>query len=171
MKNTERSKSSMKQDLVCTRVFDAPVERVWQAWSDPEHVKRWWGPEGFSCPVARMDFREGGRSLVCMRAPKEFGGQDLYSTWTYTKIVPAREIEYLHHFADRDGNRVTPVTLGLPPDMPEEVRNAVTFKAVGNNETEITVTEFDWHAGQMMEMSRMGMEQCLDKMAASLAGI
>ena len=60
------------------------------------------------CPVAKMEFREGGTSLVCMRAPKEFGGQDMYSTWTYTKIVPMREIEYLHHFADKDGNRVDP---------------------------------------------------------------
>jgi hypothetical protein len=78
--------------------------------------------------------RQGGRSLVCMRAPKEFGGQEMYSTWTYTKIVPMREIEYLHHFADKDGNRVDPVTLGLPPDMPEEVRNVVTFKAVGDHQ-------------------------------------
>ena len=167
MKNTERLKSSKKQDLVFTRVFDAPVERVWMAWSDPEHVKRWWGPKGFTCPVARMNFREGGRSVVCMRAPKEFGGQDMYSTWTYTKIVPMREIDYLHHFADKAGNRVAPVTLGLPLDMPEEVRNVVTFKAVGDTKTEITVTEFDWQVGQMMEMSKMGMEQCLDKMAAS----
>ena len=132
MKNTERSKSSMKQDLGWTL---ASLTRLSSECGRPgaiqTDVKRWWGPEGFSCPVARMDFREGGRSLVCMWSRKEFGGQDLYSTWTYTKIVPAREIDYLHHFADRDGNRVTPVTLGLPPDMPEEVRNAVTFKAVG----------------------------------------
>ena len=119
-------------------------------------------PDGFS----------GGGQVASLHAgAKEIRRPGPVQPWTYTKIVPAREIEYLHHFADRDGNRVTPVTLGLPPDMPEEVRNAVTFKAVGNNETEITVTEFDWHAGQMMEMSRMGMEQCLDKMAASLAEI
>jgi len=82
--------------------------------------------------------------------------------------VPLREIEYLHHFADKDGNRIAPATMGLPPDMPEEVRNLVTFKFVGGNKTELTVTEYDWPAGQMMEMSRQGMEQCLDKMAASL---
>jgi hypothetical protein len=83
--------STGKRDLVFTRVFDAPVEQVWKAWTDPEQVKRWWGPDGFSCPFARIDFREGGISLVCMRAPKEFmGGQDMYSTWTYTKIVPLR---------------------------------------------------------------------------------
>jgi uncharacterized protein YndB with AHSA1/START domain len=170
MKNTEASKGSKKQDLVLIRVFDAPVERVWKAWSDPEDVKRWWGPEGFTCPVAKMDFREGGKSLVCMRAPKEFhGDQDMYSTWTYTKILPMQKIEWLHHFADKEGNRVAPVAQGLPPNMPEEVRNVVTFKAVGDAKTEITVTEFDWPVGEMMEMSKMGMEQCLDKMAASFA--
>jgi uncharacterized protein YndB with AHSA1/START domain len=159
-----------KHNLVFTRIFDAPIEQAWNAWTDASMVKKWWGPESFTCPVAKMDVREGGRSLVCMRAPKDFGGQDMYSTWTYTRIVPMREIEYLHHFADKDGNRVDPQVQGLPPDMPSEVRNLVTFKAAGDNKTEITVTEFDWPAGQMMEMSKMGMEQCLDKMAASLAG-
>jgi uncharacterized protein YndB with AHSA1/START domain len=157
------------QDLIFTRVFDAPVEQVWKAWSDGEQVMRWWGPNFFTSPLAKMDFREGGISLVCMRAPKEFGGQDNYNTWTYRKIVPMQQIEWLNHFADENGNRVDPTALGLPPDMPEEVRNLVTFKDLGNNRTELTVTEYDWPVGQMMEMSRMGMEQCLDKMAALLA--
>jgi uncharacterized protein YndB with AHSA1/START domain len=169
MTNNKRLESSKKQDLVFTRVFNAPIALVWKAWVDPEMVKQWWGPDRFTCPSARIDFREGETSLVCMRAPKEFGGQDMYSTWTYTKIVPLRAIEYLHHFADKAGNRVAPATLGLPPDMPEEVRNAVTFKAVGDNKTKIAVTEYDWPVGQVMEMSKMGMEQCLDKMATSLA--
>jgi Activator of Hsp90 ATPase homolog 1-like protein len=104
-----------------------------------------------------------------MRAPKEFGGQDMYNTWTYTKIVPMREIEYLLHFADKDGNRIDPLTMGLPPDMPQEVRNLITFKDLADDKTELTVTEYDWTVGPMMEMSKMGMEQCLDKMAASFA--
>ena len=163
------AKPIQKRDLIFTRVFHAPVEQVWKAWTDAERVQKWWGPQGFSCPVAKMDVREGGRSLVCMRAPKNFGGQDMYSTWTYTKIVPLREIEYLHHFADIEGNQVDPAQQGLPPEMPAEVRNRVSFKAVGDDKTEITVTEFDWPVGQMMEMSKTGMEQCLDKMAASMS--
>jgi uncharacterized protein YndB with AHSA1/START domain len=163
------TKAVQKRNLVFTRVFDAPVEQIWKAWTDSEMVKKWWGPEGFTCPVARMDVREGGTSLVCMRAPKEFGGQDMFSTWTYTKIVPMREIEYLHHFADKDGNRVDPAQQGLPPEMPKDVRNLVTFKAVNDSKTKIAVTEYDWPVGRMMEMSKTGMEQCLDKMAASLA--
>jgi hypothetical protein len=88
-------------------------------------------------------------------------GQDMYSTWIYTLIVPLDEIEYLHHFADKDGRCVNPQQQGLPPDMPSEVRNLVTLKAAGDNKTAMTVTEFDWPEGELMEMSKMGMEQCL----------
>ena len=76
-----------RRNLVFTRVFDAPVDRVWKVWTDPEQVKCWWGPDGFSCPFARINFREGGISLVCMRAPKEFmGAQE-----TYTAPGPTRK--------------------------------------------------------------------------------
>lgn len=68
---------SKKRDLVISRVLNAPVEQVWKTRSDPGYVMQWWGPEGFASPVAKMDFREGGISLVCMSSP-EYG--DLYST-------------------------------------------------------------------------------------------
>ena len=58
-----------KKDLVITRVFDAPLEQVWKAWSSAGDVMRWWGPTGFSCPLAEIDFREGGTSLLAMRPP------------------------------------------------------------------------------------------------------
>jgi len=159
------------RNLIITRVFDAPLALVWKAWSDPDHIKQWWGPKYFSCPSADIDFREGGRSLVCMRAPAEFGGQDMYSTWTYTKIVPMERIEYIHNLADPEGNNVDPVQMGLPADFPQGQLQVITFKAVGDNRTELTVTEHGWREGQMMEMSKMGMEQCLDKMAAIFASL
>lgn len=156
----------MTRDLVVTRTFDAPTELVWKAWTDPEHVKQWWGPKGFTSPVARMDVREGGTSLVCMRSPD---GHDLYNTWAYRKIVPMKLIEFIMDWADEDGNRIDPVTIGLPPDMPRDVRQAVTFKGVGDNKTELTVTEFGYTSDQMFDLSKAGLEQCLDKMAASFA--
>ena len=76
---------STEHNVVVTRVLDAPVEPVWRAWSESEQVMRWWGPTGFTCPVARMDVREGGTSLVCMRSPD---GHDIYNTWTYERVVP-----------------------------------------------------------------------------------
>ncbi len=158
-----------KRDLVVVRVFGVPLERVWRAWSEPELVMRWWGPTGFTCPLARMDFREGGTSLVCMRAPKALGGQDFYNTWSYEKIVPMERIAYVVRFADRHGNSVDPAEQGLPPDMPKDVRHEVIFADLGNGRTKVTVTEYGWTVGPLMEMSRLGQEQCLDKMAAALA--
>jgi len=161
--------ANARHDLVISRVFDAPLALVWRAWTDPDHVMQWWGPDHFTCPSAEIDFREGGAALLCMRAPKEFGGQDFYSTWTYTKIVPMTRIEYNHSLADKDGKPVDPVQVGMPADFPQNQRHVVIFKASGANRTELTVTEYGWPVGHMMELSQMGMEQCLAKMAAIFA--
>ena len=162
--------TAQQKDFAITRIFDAPVDLVWQAWTVSDHVMKWWGPIGFTCPVAKMDVRVGGKSLVCMRAPKEFqGGMDLYSTWTYTRIEPRRLIDYLHHFSDKDGNQIDPATLGLPTDMPQEIRNVITFKDLGNGKTELTCAEYGYVSDQQLELSKLGLEQCLDKMGASFA--
>ena len=162
---TDITKNVKKKDLIVTRVFDAPVDLVWKAWTDPEQVMRWWGPESFTSPVARIDFREGGTSLVCMRSPE---GQDFYNIWEYRKIVPMELIEFIQNFADKDGKKADPAAHGLPTDFPQDVRTTVTFKAKGDNKTEMTVTEYGYMSDQMFDLSRAGLEQCLDKMAESL---
>lgn len=161
---------STTKDLTITRVMNAPVEKVWNAWNESEQVMRWWGPTGFTCPVAEMNVHVGGVSLVCMRAPKEWGGQDMYNTWTYTVVEPTQLLEYTVHFSDKDGNPVDPATQNLPPGMPGEVPHVVTFKALDDNTTEVTITEYGYTSDQMVELSRAGMNQCFDKMAAMFAG-
>jgi uncharacterized protein YndB with AHSA1/START domain len=158
-----------KRDLVITRVFDAPLEMVWKAWSDPEYVMRWWGPTGFTACECKIDFREGGKFVFCMRAPKEFqGGRAFYSAGVYKKIVPLKLIEFTQGLSDKDGNSIDPATLGMPADFPKEIPSALAFKAVGNK-TELTATEYGWPVGQMRDMSEAGLNQCLDKLAALLA--
>ena len=68
-----------KKALSITRIFDAPRELVWKAWTNPEMFRKWWGPKGFTCPVSRIDFRVGGKYLSCMRGPD---GKDYWSTNT-----------------------------------------------------------------------------------------
>src|SRR6185503_10606312 len=157
------------RDLVITRVFDAPVERVWKAWTDPNYVMRWWGHTGFTSPSCKIDFREGGKFLFHMRAPKDFqGGQDFYTSGVYKKIVRNKLIEFSQGLSDKDGNRVDPVKMGMPPDFPKEIPSALAFKAVGNK-TELTAAEYGWTIGQMRDMSEAGLSQCLDKLAEALA--
>lgn len=162
---TDTTNNIKKKDLAVTRVFNAPVELVWNAWTDPEKVMRWWGPDGFTSPFARIDFREGGMSLVCMRSPD---GRDFYNTWEYRKIVPMELIEFIQNFADKDGGKVDPVAYGLPLDFPRDVRSTVTFKVVSGNKTEMTVTEYGYTVDRYLDLSKAGLEQCLDKMAESL---
>ncbi|HKY55683.1 MAG TPA: SRPBCC domain-containing protein [Anaerolineales bacterium] len=158
-----------KRNVVVNRVIEAPIDQVWKAWSDSNFVMQWWGPTGFTCPLAEMDFREGGTSLVCMRAPKEFGGQDMYNTWTYQKIVPRERIEFIQHFADKHGNHIDPADMGIPPGVPYEVPHVIAFKALNNTQTELTVTEFGYASDQAHDISKLGMEQCIDKMAMIFA--
>jgi uncharacterized protein YndB with AHSA1/START domain len=156
-----------KQDLIITRVFDAPVQEVWNAWSDAEYVKQWWGPHGFTCPLAQIDFREGGTSLVCMSSP-QFG--EHYSTWHYREIVPLERIDFISNLTDKNGQVIDPASVGMPPDFQQDLRTTVVFQPLGQTKTEITITEYGWPVGQMREMSKLGMEQCLEKMAATFAG-
>ena len=164
----EQSGTTDAKTMTLTRTFDAPVAEVWKHWSDSDKVMKWWGPTGFTSPLAKMDFREGGVSLICMRAPKEFGGFDMYNTWAYKKIVPNERIEFTLNFSDKDGNKLDPAQMGLPAGIPKEVPHVITFKALGENKTEMTVVESGYTTDHAVETSKAGMEQCLDKMAASL---
>lgn len=158
---------SGKQDLVITRVFDAPLEAVWKAWTDPEFVMKWWGPTGFTSPSCKIDFREDGRFIFHMRAPKEMNNADFYTAGVYKKIAPAELIEFTQGLSDKDGNKINPATMGMPADFPEEIPSILAFKRVGEK-TELTAIEYGWTLGQMREMSKLGLEQCLDKLAESL---
>jgi uncharacterized protein YndB with AHSA1/START domain len=149
-------------DVIVTGRFAAPRERVWKAWSDPDDVMRWWGPQSFTSPTCRMDFSEGGTTLVCMRSDQ---GWELYNTWTYGSIVPIERIEFVQGFADTDGNAVSPAELGLPPAIPENVPHEVTLTAIDDATTELTVHEFGYPNSEIAAVSRQGMEECLDKMA------
>ena len=149
-------------DLSVTRLLDAPPEQAWLAWSDGDHVRRWWGPVGFTSPSAEMDFRVGGTSLVCMRAPAEYGGQDMYNSWTYREITPPERIEFVLDFVDADGKPLDEAS--IPPGVPREVRHVVTLRPADSGRTELTVSEFGYGTAEARDISLAGLEQCLDKM-------
>jgi uncharacterized protein YndB with AHSA1/START domain len=156
-------------DMVLNRTFDAPVSEVWKAWTEGDYVREWWGPTGFTAPVAEMDVREGGTSLVAMRAPDAMGGFEQFNTWSYQKIVPEERLEFVNHFTDREGSPIDPATVGMPPGIPMQVPHVLTFDSLPNGGTAFTVTEHGYTSPEVVELSRAGMDQCLDKLAALLA--
>lgn len=160
------AKAEGKYDLSVTRVFDATVERLWAAWTLSEEVKKWWAPAGFTIPVVDMDFRENGRSVVCMRSPDN---PDLCMTWTYRKIVLNESIEFVVGWSDRQGEPVDPRTMGLPPDIPTEVPHLITFKDLSDGRAEMTVNEYGYRSEQTVEVSKAGLEQVLENLAEAVA--
>src|SRR5438093_3612694 len=81
---------SAERELVITRVFDAPPHLVFKAWTEPERLVRWWGPQGFTTPSCTMDVRPGGAFSFCMRSPE---GIDHWLQVVYREIVdPARPV-------------------------------------------------------------------------------
>ncbi len=165
---TDTTGTLKQEDLVVTRIIDAPVELVWKAWTEPQHVMRWWGPKYYTSPSCQIDLREGGKYLFCMRAPQDQGGQDMYTTGVYTKIVPLERLEFTQSLSDKDGNKIDPAAVGMPPDFPQELHTVLTFRRVRDDMTELTITEYGWTAGQMYVYSLAGMHQCVDKLAESL---
>ena len=154
------------EELVITRVFDAPKELVWREWSDPARMMRWWGPEYFTAPVIKMDFRVGGKYLWSMRSPD---GKDFYSVGEYLEIVPMEKIVYTQNFADEKGNIVPASYYGLPGEWPKDatVTATITFEDLGGK-TKMTIREAGIPGGQMGESAKAGWSTSLDKMAADL---
>lgn len=147
--------------FVITRRVLAPAERVWRAWSDAEVVKQWWAPAGFSCTRADVAFDEGASTIVTMRSGE---GDEVHNLWTYTLIEPMERIEFYSRFCDADGNPVNPAEMGMPAELPERVPHVVTLEADGDA-TVMTVREFGYVPGPVLDMSRTGQEQCLDQLA------
>lgn len=152
--------------LVMTRILNAPAAAVWRAWTDPEMVMRWWGPEHFTAPVAKIDFRVGGKFLFAMRDPD---GNEYWSTGTYREIVPMERIVYTDSFSDADGAIIPPQNYGFSPDFPIETVMTLTFEALAPDKTRLTLVGTGAPHDEMFEMARLGWTTSLDKLAKTLA--
>ena len=100
--------------VVIERSFDAPVELIWKLWTDPEHFKAWYGPDGATIPVATMDVRLGGRRLVCMEMHTPTGPMQMWFTGEYRDVVENRRLVYTEAMSDERGNVAEPSGPGHP---------------------------------------------------------
>ena len=153
-------------DVRVEREFDAPIDRVWAAWTTPEDLRAWWGPTGFTCPRAEADIRPGGRIFVTMRAPAEWGGFEQHSLWELTEVEPPRRLGYVFRFADASGTAITPAEAGIPADgVPAKGEHEVLLTPLEGSRTRLEMVEHGYTTEGARDMSQGGLEQCLDKMA------
>ncbi len=120
-------------DFVITRVFDAPRDLLWRAFTEPEHMKQWWGPKGSVIVASKMDLRIGGTYHGAMRSPD---GQVMWAKFVYREIVPPRRLVWVHSFSDE--------AMGLTrhpmsPTWPLEMLTTVTFDEEPGGKTKVTL--------------------------------
>lgn len=154
---------TLVNELVINRIFNAPVELVWKAWTNPEHMMRWWGPKGFTSPVCKLDFRVGGKYHFCMTSP---GGQNFWNTGICKEIIPFKKIVWTDSFADEKGNKVPASYYGMD-DIPGELFVTILFEDQGGK-TKLTIRHQGIPAGEMNDMTNAGWNESLDKLAATL---
>jgi uncharacterized protein YndB with AHSA1/START domain len=143
--------------LVVERIFNAPRALVFKAWTDPEHLARWWGPKGYTNPVCELDVRPSGAILIHMRSPE---GAVIPINGVFDEItVPDRLVFTLRNFPDETGQ----------PQL--EINYTVSFAQDGKN-TKVTlravITKSTPAVSASLEEMEAGWNQSLDRLTASL---
>lgn len=111
------SAAGPRTEVTITRTFDAPIARVWKAWTEPQMLARWWGPHGFSNPVCEADVRVGSKILIHMQAPD---GTVHVMTGIFDEVAEPESIVFRVTPVDANGNALL------------ESLTTVTFHDLGN---------------------------------------
>jgi len=142
-------------EIHITRVYDAPVETVWDAWTDPDQVAKWWGPRGFTLTTHSKDLRVGGHWNYTMHGPD---GTDYPNSTAYFEVEPGRKLVYDHGanddrpplfrvtvlFAEQGGKTKMDMTMALAtPEAAEQTRKFI--KQAGGNSTWDRLAEYLEH--------------------------
>ena len=142
-----------ERSVVITRIFDAPRELVFKAWTDPKHVAQWWGPKGFTNPVCEMDVRPGGALRIVMRGPD---GAEYPMTGIYREIAPPERLVFTNIAVDGEGKTLL------------EGLTTVTFAEYAGGKTRLSVetravARVDY-ASRMLEGMETGWTQTIDRL-------
>jgi uncharacterized protein YndB with AHSA1/START domain len=151
--------------VVIERSFDGPVELIWQMWTDPDHFKVWYGPDGATIPVAKMDLRVGGTRLVCIEMHTPNGQMQMWFTGEYREVVENERLVYTESMSDEHGNVSSRSDMGMPEGHPTTTEVRVELEDVGGR-TKMVMT----HAGIPGDSpGAAGWAIALDKLAAHVA--
>ena len=123
------SNTTNEDAIVIERTFNASVELIWQMWTNPEHFKKWYGPKGFTVPVAEMDLRIGGKRLICMASPD--GSMKMWTVGEYKEIIPNKHLIYTESPSDENGTAISPSAMGMPEGYPAITEIIVSLEDIG----------------------------------------
>jgi uncharacterized protein YndB with AHSA1/START domain len=160
------SKDTMTNDaVVIERTFNAPVAFVWRLWTEAEEFKKWYGPQGVTLPVAKMDVRVGGKRLICMEMRMPDRTMKMWFIGEYREVVPNARLVYTDSMADENGNVLSPSAMGMPEGHPATTEVTVQLEDLGGR-TKMVMT----HAGVPADSGGGGgWEQAFAKMVEIIA--
>jgi uncharacterized protein YndB with AHSA1/START domain len=148
--------------VVIERSFDAPVDLIWQMWTDPEHFKAWYGPDGATIPVAKMDVRVGGSRLVCMEMQPPDSPMQMWFTGEYREVVENQRLVYTESMSDENGNVSSPSDPAMAQGHPITTEVRVELEDL-DGRTKMVMT----HSGVPSDSpGAAGWAMALDKLAA-----
>ena len=116
------------KEVFIEETFNASVERVFNAWTDPKKLMQWYAPDGCSIHFKELEIKTGGRFHSCISNP-QFG--DCWCVGEYKEIIPNSKLVFTMENADENGNAINPVDIGMDPDWPGKTTVTVIFTAVG----------------------------------------
>jgi uncharacterized protein YndB with AHSA1/START domain len=152
-------------DLVITRVIDAPRVLVFEAWTEPRHLVHWFAPVGCTTSFCTVDLRVGGRFHFCMRLPD---GLAIWGLGVYREIIEPERIVYIDTFADAAGNVVPPSRYGMSASYPLETIVTLTFSEQ-NGKTQLTLRHTVPGSFAEREAMERGWSQMLDRLTEEIA--
>ncbi|MCM3340560.1 SRPBCC domain-containing protein [Paenibacillus sp. MER TA 81-3] len=121
-----------EKELVITRMFDAPRELVFKAWTEPDHLEHWWGPKGFKMNVSKLELCPDGIFHYSQKSPD---GHQMWGKFVYRDIVPPERLVFTNSFSDEEGSTVR---APFSPTWPLEILNTLTF-AEHEGKTKLTI--------------------------------
>ena len=143
-------------ELVITRVFDAPRSLVFKAWTQPEHMARWWGPKGSTLPACELDARTGGNYRFCMRAAD---GSEHRAQGIFREVTEPERIVFTGAWTDADGKPTSAVMITTVTFEEQAGKTKLTLRQAGLE----SVTARDSHRG--------GWSSSLERLAEHLASL
>ena len=120
--------------FVISRSFDAPREKLWACFTEPERVKQWWGPKGVKVRVSNIDLRPGGTHHYGMRMPD---GKDIWGRQVYREIKAPERLVLINSFSDAKGGLARHP---MGPTWPLELLSVFDFEAAGRGKTKTKLT-------------------------------
>ena len=147
-----------------TRTFDAPIQAVWDMWAVPKNFQKWYGPMGFSVPVAEMDVTVGGTRKINMEMVTPDRTMSMWFTGEYKEVSAPNRLVYTEAMCDPDGNVMSPADMGMPEGTPEMTEVIVELSEEGGKTT-MVMTHVGVPAGTPGEG---GWNMAFDKLAGVL---